>query len=592
MNKNKQLLFLKILLGIIIIPVIFTQCASSKELRDLSGVKLRDTKHKEVFFKNKQQNIDLAGLLFLPEQKGLYPAVVIIHGSGTSQRDNAWYLTLTQHLQNKGILVLLPDKRGAEKSKGNWRTASFEDLATDTHAAIDFLKEQNLPISTIGLIGMSQGGEIAPIVASQNTDVKFVINIVGASESMKKQFQYEENHNLRQMGFLPVISDGIAVFSTFYHRNFGPNKAFWKAIGNFKPLAYWKQVKVPSFVLYGEDDTNVNSKRSARALEKLNKSNITIKIYAGSGHAIEDPLGAGNSIFRKDALEDITTFIKTFNKTTIVKIDKTIIPYSIPYELQSPIQFAHGDVTTNNGISFSNSGATLYTSKPTEWTFSNGKPRMGIYKNVYRDNHWIELGIIDFGIEIDAYHPVLSNDNKTMYFNSRSHPDSNNVEIPHKIWYSKLEGNKWGRPEIAPEINSEYYDSYPSIAKSGNIYFNSDRPGGKGGMDIYVSKFKNGKYQTPINLDAINSENIENDLVVDPSEKFIIFNRYIAPTKEMDLYISFNKNDEWTLPKVLEPVSKVGKWELTPSLSPDKRYFFYELDGKIMQIDLKALIEI
>ena len=310
MKKYKLTFLLKIFLGIII-SVIFTGCASKKEIRNLSGIKLSDTKLQEIVFKNNEQNIDLAALLFIPKKDGPLPAAVIIQGSGTSQRDNAWYLTLAQHLQNNGIIVLLPDKRGSEKSKGNWRTVSFEDLATDTNAALDYLKQYGLPISSIGVIGLSQGGQIAPIVASQNTDVNFVINVVGACESMRKQFQYEENNNLREIGFFPVISNGIAIISTFYHRNLGPNKLFWKAIGNFKPLEYWEKVNVPVFVIYGDKDTNVNSKRNANKLEGLEKSNIKVKTYLGSGHAMEDPIGTGQAIFRKDALNDITNFINS-----------------------------------------------------------------------------------------------------------------------------------------------------------------------------------------------------------------------------------------------------------------------------------------
>ena len=52
----------------------------------------------EVYFRNEAQNLNLAGLLFTPEGIGPFPGVVIIHGSGTSNRGNCWYLTLVHHL--------------------------------------------------------------------------------------------------------------------------------------------------------------------------------------------------------------------------------------------------------------------------------------------------------------------------------------------------------------------------------------------------------------------------------------------------------------------------------------------------------------
>ena len=98
----------------------------------------------------------------------MYPGVVIVHGSGTSQRDNGWYLTLVQYLQEHGVVVLLPDKRGSAQSAGDWRTASFDDLATDTLAAVAWLKLQDaVDPDKIGVIGLSEGGHIAPMVANQ-----------------------------------------------------------------------------------------------------------------------------------------------------------------------------------------------------------------------------------------------------------------------------------------------------------------------------------------------------------------------------------------------------------------------------------------
>lgn len=247
-------------------------------------------------------------MLFVPEGGGPFPAAVIIHGSGTSHRDSFWYLTLTQYLQENGIVVLLPDKRGSEQSEGNWHTASFEDLATDTRAAIEFLKEQEeVGISIIGVVGMSQGGHIAPIVASKSSDVVFLVNVVGASVKMHELLVYEENHNLREMGVIPGISNVMAYGTSFLIRT--RQREFWGAIGNFDPIPYWEKLIVNALVLYGEEDTNVPSAKSATILRSLNKLNIEVRIYEDSGHPLEDPVGKGNSVFREDAMKDIRDFI-------------------------------------------------------------------------------------------------------------------------------------------------------------------------------------------------------------------------------------------------------------------------------------------
>jgi dienelactone hydrolase len=301
-------------LAMLIIPVLVTQLTKSDDRRRLQGVELDDTDYREVSFENAEQGLRLAGMLFVPEGDGPFPAIVMIQGSGTSVRNNRWYLTLIQYLQENGIVVLQPDKRGSVQSEGDWRTASFDDLATDTLAAVFFLKDQEqVAISEIGLIGMSQGGHIAPLAADRSQDIAFLVNVVGGSVPMHDLLVYEETHNLRELGILPGLSNLLAYPSSWMVRNIA-QPAFWDAIGNFDPLPYWSKLTLDALVLYGENDTNVPSSESARILESLGKPNIRVKIYPGSGHALESPTGEGNSIFRQDALKDIRDFV--FSSTT------------------------------------------------------------------------------------------------------------------------------------------------------------------------------------------------------------------------------------------------------------------------------------
>lgn len=296
-------------LALLIVPVLVTQIAKP-ERRSFEWVELKDTSYQEISFQNTSQDLKLAGMLFIPEGDGPFPAAVIIHGSGTSYRDNGWYLTLTQYLQDNGVAVLLPDKRGSEHSEGDWQTASFEDLATDSVAAITFLNNQGeFAISGIGVIGLSQGGHIAPVVASQTEDIAFVVNIVGGTVPMYDLLLYEETHNHRELGILPGLSDFLAYPSSWSVRKV-LQKGFWDAVGNFDPVPYWQRLSVESLVLYGKNDTNVPSSESAAILLSLGNPKIDVRIYEDSGHALESPEGMGTSIFREDALRDIRDFIK------------------------------------------------------------------------------------------------------------------------------------------------------------------------------------------------------------------------------------------------------------------------------------------
>ena len=126
--------------------------------------------------------VELSGLLFVPSGPGPHPAVVLIHGSGVSHRDSFWYLSLANFLARRGVMVLLPDKRGCGKSQGEWHTESFDDFAGDALAGVKLLSEQDsVDRDKIGMIGLSQGGWIAPLAASKSRHVAFVITVSGST---------------------------------------------------------------------------------------------------------------------------------------------------------------------------------------------------------------------------------------------------------------------------------------------------------------------------------------------------------------------------------------------------------------------------
>jgi pimeloyl-ACP methyl ester carboxylesterase len=297
------------LLAILLIPVLAT-ALRRPEPRSYQWVRLDDTRYRPIEFRNAGAGLELHGLLFAPTGPGTFPGVVVIPGSGPSRRDNGWYLTLVDDLQRHGIAVLLPDKRGSGESQGDWHTASFDDLAADAEAAIDFLRHRSgLQLSRVGVIGLSQGGQIAPLVADRYPgQVDFVVNVVGAALPMHETLVYEEKNNLREIGVLPVLADLLAypsAWSIIWVRQ----RPFWRAIGNFDPLPCWRRLSVPSLSLYGENDANVPARASAARLRALGNPNVSVIVFPGSGHALESPPGSGRSIFRPDALEAIRRFV-------------------------------------------------------------------------------------------------------------------------------------------------------------------------------------------------------------------------------------------------------------------------------------------
>jgi pimeloyl-ACP methyl ester carboxylesterase len=140
---------------------------------------------KNVKYPNSKANIILGGTLTYPNISPPYPAIILITGSGAEDRDETIFghkpfLVLADHLTRKGIAVLRVDDRGVGESTGNYIEATNADFASDVKAGIEFLKEQKeINPNEIGLIGHSEGGVIAPLVASQNPEIAFIILMAG-----------------------------------------------------------------------------------------------------------------------------------------------------------------------------------------------------------------------------------------------------------------------------------------------------------------------------------------------------------------------------------------------------------------------------
>lgn len=148
-------------------------------------------KEEEVVFKNKEAGIDLAGTLSIPAGKGKFPVVVLISGSGPQDRneeifDHKPFWVIADDFAKKGIAVLRFDDRGVGKSQGEFEKATSLDFASDVEAAVSFLKKRKeINSKQIGLIGHSEGGIIAPIVAVNCSDVSFIVLLAGTGVNGK-----------------------------------------------------------------------------------------------------------------------------------------------------------------------------------------------------------------------------------------------------------------------------------------------------------------------------------------------------------------------------------------------------------------------
>lgn len=135
----------------------------------------------DVTFENKRAGVVIAGTLTLPKKEGVFPVVILISGSGPQNRDEELlghkpFLVLADYLTTNGIAVLRFDDRGTAASTGNFETATSLDFSTDVEAGVKFLQSRKeINQRKIGLIGHSEGGMIAPMVASRSNDIAFIV---------------------------------------------------------------------------------------------------------------------------------------------------------------------------------------------------------------------------------------------------------------------------------------------------------------------------------------------------------------------------------------------------------------------------------
>lgn len=142
-------------------------------------------KSEEVIYSNTDKTQSIGATLTIPEGRGPFPAAILITGSGPQDRDETIFghkifAVIADHLTRNGFIVLRADDRGVGKSTGDFSKATSEDFSEDVSASLDYLLARpEVDKKKVGLIGHSEGGMIAPMVAVKRKEVSFIILLAG-----------------------------------------------------------------------------------------------------------------------------------------------------------------------------------------------------------------------------------------------------------------------------------------------------------------------------------------------------------------------------------------------------------------------------
>jgi hypothetical protein len=219
-------------------------------------------------------------------------------------------------------------------------------------------------------------------------------------------------------------------------------------------------------------------------------------------------------------------------------------------------------------------GRTIYYTKSTF-----GFVLMTIVSSEWTGEGWSLPAVASFSGRFSDADPFVTSDGNQLYFisNRPTAPDDSATEF--NLWRVRREGGGWGAPEVLPEpVNGPGDDFYVTVARSGALYFSSQREGGPGRFDLYRAvPDADGGYTVEALPPTVNTELSEIDVYVDPDERYIVFAAYGRPDGlgNGDLYLSERTAEGWTPARNLGPGVNTSAREYCPIGSPDGQHFYF-----------------
>ncbi|OGU61389.1 MAG: hypothetical protein A2V66_16065 [Ignavibacteria bacterium RBG_13_36_8] len=260
---------------------------------------------------------------------------------------------------------------------------------------------------------------------------------------------------------------------------------------------------------------------------------------------------------------------------------------------ETPELFAPGLVSIEEGAEYGGN----FSPDLTEFYFTRnyGDSNSAIWVLKIINGSWSEPKIVEFMDKFRGTESCLSPDGNYFYY---VWVNKTAETVEHDIYIIGRTEHGWNTPERLTDVDLGGRRISPSVASNGNLYFSGDfnNPGQK---DIYFSECINGRYSSPVNLgEKVNSEYHESHVYVSPDESYLLFDsQRPGGNGKTDIYISIKTKDgEWSEAiNVGSPVnSKYSDWY--PTVTPDGKYLMFsrniDKEADIMWVDAKIIEEL
>ncbi|MBL8986150.1 MAG: alpha/beta fold hydrolase [Gemmatimonadetes bacterium] len=250
----------------------------------------------------------LAGTLTLPKGAGpgnKVPAVVTITGSGSQDRDEGISLfkgyrpfrEIADSLGRRGIAVLRMDDRGFGASGGNAATATSADFAQDIKAGLAYLRTRpEIDAAHLGLVGHSEGGLIAPLVATTEPDLAGIVLLAGTAYTGRQILQFQLSNGIRNdTSHSAAKKDSLLARVPQQIDSMAAGVPWLRFFVDYDPIVTARKVKTPVLILNGATDLQVTPDQVPlleKAFKQAGNRDVTAKVLKDLNHLfVADPDG-------------------------------------------------------------------------------------------------------------------------------------------------------------------------------------------------------------------------------------------------------------------------------------------------------------